>query len=166
LGLIWEDIDLGSQTLTVRRSLCHVGRELLFQEPKTASSKRTIAVGPATIACLKAHRLTQTENRLAVESWDDEMNLVFSGESGRPIRPDYVTKRLKRLVQDAGLEWIRLHGLRHTMASIALQNGTDIATVSQRLGHSNTHVTARIYLHGSKESDRQAATALDGVLHG
>ncbi len=94
------------------------------------------------------------------------MDLVFSGEDGRPIRPDYVTKRLKRLVQDAGLEWIRLHGLRHTMASIALQNGTDIATVSQRLGHSNTHVTARIYLHGSEESDRQAATALDGVLHG
>ncbi len=166
LALTWEDIDFANQTLTVRRSLCHVGRELLFQEPKTASSKRTIALGPATIAALKAHRLTQTEDRLAVESWDDEMNLVFSRESGRPIRPDYVTKRLKRLVHDAGLEWIRVHGLRHTMASLALQNGTDIATVSQRLGHSNTHVTARIYLHGSEESDRQAATTLDGVLHG
>ena len=94
------------------------------------------------------------------------MNLVFSRESGRPIRPDYVTKRLKRLVHDAGLEWIRVHGLRHTMASLALQNGTDIATVSERLGHSDTNVTARIYLHGSVESDRQAANALDGVLHG
>jgi len=52
------------------------------------------------------------------------------------------------------------------MASAALQNGTDIATVSQRLGHSNTHVTARIYLHGSAETDRQAAADLDGVLLG
>jgi integrase len=52
------------------------------------------------------------------------------------------------------------------MASIALQNGTDIATVSERLGHSDTNVTARIYLHGSKGTDRQAATALDDVLHG
>ena len=108
----------------------------------------------------------QTESRLAAGSWDDEMNLVFSGESGRPIRPDYVTKRLKRLVEEAGLEWIRLHGLRHTMASLALQAGADIATVSERLGHSDTNVTARIYLHGSVESDRQAASVLDGVLHG
>jgi integrase len=166
LGLTCEDIDLTNQTLTVRRSLSIIGRELRFQEPKTESSKRTIAVGPATIASLKAHRQNQTEARLAVESWDDEMNLVFSRADGRPIRPDYVTKRLRRLVQNAGLEWIRLHGLRHTMASIALQNGTDIATVSERLGHSDTNVTARIYLHGSVESDRLAASALDDVLHG
>ena len=165
LGLTWEDIDLCSQTLTVRRSLCHVGRELRFQDPKTESSKRTIAVGPATIASLKLHRQNQTEGRLAAESWEDEMDLVFSGEGGRPIRPDYVTKRLKRLVKDAGLEWIRVHGLRHTMASLALQSGTDIATVSERLGHSDTNVTARIYLHGSMESDRLAASALDDVLH-
>ncbi len=118
-----------------------------------------------TIASLKAHRLAQTEDRLAVESWDDEMNLVFSREDGRPIRPDYVTKRLRRLVEDAGLEWIRVHGLRHTMASLALQNGTDIATVSERLGHSDTNVTARIYLHGSEGTDRFAAAALDDVLH-
>ena len=165
LGLTWEDIDLCSQTLTVRRSLCHVGRELRFQDPKTESSKRTIAVGPATIASLKLHRQNQTEGRLAAESWEDEMDLVFSGEGGRPIRPDYVTKRLKRLVKDAGLEWIRVHGLRHTMASLALQSGTDIATVSERLGHSDTNVTARIYLHGSKGTDRLAAAALDDVLH-
>ena len=131
-----------------------------------SSSKRTIAIGPATIASLKAHRQNQTEGRLAAESWENEVDLVFPGKGGRPIRPDYVTKRLKRLVQDAGLEWIRVHGLRHTMASLALQNGTDIATVSERLGHSDTNVTARIYLHGSEESDRLAASALDDVLHG
>jgi len=52
------------------------------------------------------------------------------------------------------------------MASIALQNGTDIATVSERLGHRNTRVKAEIYLHGSKESDRAAADTLDAALHG
>ena len=82
------------------------------------------------------------------------------------MRPDYVTRRLKRLVTEAELPWIRLHGLRHTMASIALHNGTDIATLFERLGHRNTRVTTEIYLHGSKESDREAADALDTVLHG
>jgi integrase len=52
------------------------------------------------------------------------------------------------------------------MASLALQNEIDIATVSQRLGHADTGITARIYLHGSKESDRAAADTLDVALHG
>ncbi len=54
----------------------------------------------------------------------------------------------------------------HTMASIALRNGTDIATVSEQLGHVDTGITARTYLHGSKESDRAAADVLDVALRG
>jgi integrase len=67
-------------------------------------------------------------------------------------------------IASCGLPWIRLHGLRHTMASLALRNGVDIATVSERLGHADTNITARIYLHGSKESDRAAADLLDAAL--
>lgn len=59
-----------------------------------------------------------------------------------------------------------LETMRHTMASLALQNGVDLATVSEGLGHSDTGITARIYLHGSKESDRGAADALDTALQG
>jgi integrase len=89
---------------------------------------------------------------------------MFLTESGGIVRPEFVTRRLKHLVNDAGVPWIRLHGLRHTMASLALQNGVDIATVSERLGHADTNITARIYLHGSKESDRAAASALDAIF--
>jgi integrase len=92
--------------------------------------------------------------------------MIFTKPNGEWLRPDYVTRSLKKLAAEAGVPWIRLHGLRHTMASLALQNGTDIATVSERLGHSDTGVTTRVYLHGSKESDRQAADALDATLHG
>lgn len=116
------------------------------------------------MSALRDHRRRQQETRLAAETWDETLDLVFTGSHGEPIRPDYVTKRLKNLVDRAGLDWIRLHGLRHTMASIALQNGTDVATVSQRLGRSNTNVTLRIYLHGSEESDRQAAGVLDELI--
>lgn len=166
LGLEWSSVDLEAGTVTIRQQLCIVGRELRFQQPKTDSSTRTIAMGPELVAVLDAHRRTQIEMRLSSDSWDDQLALVFAGAGGRPIRPDYVTKRFKHLVHEAGLEWIRLHGLRHTMASLALQNGTDIATVSRRLGHSDTNITARIYLHGSEESDRHAATALDELLIG
>ena len=92
--------------------------------------------------------------------------MIFTTPTGGRLRPDFATRRLKKLVSEAGLPWIMLHGLRHTMASIALQNGTDIATVSERLGHADTSITTRIYLHGSKESDREAADVLDAALHG
>lgn len=164
LALSWDAVDLSAGTVTVDRSLSIVGRSVRFQEPKTSSSRRTIAVGPLTISALSSHRHHQHEQRLAASSWQDDLNLVFADDVGQPLRPDTVTKRLKQLVNECGLEWIRLHGLRHTMASMALQSGTDIATVSHRLGHANTHVTARIYLHGSEETDRRAADLLDGTL--
>jgi integrase len=137
-----------------------------MSHPKTDSSVRTIAVGSSVIESLHAHRRRQAEERLAADEWRDSEGMIFTKPDGEWLRPDFVTRRLKKLVAEAGVPWIRLHGLRHTMASLALQNGTDIATVSERLGHSDTGVTTRVYLHGSKESDRQAADGLDATLHG
>jgi integrase len=108
----------------------------------------------------------QAAERLAAPQWHDDEGLVFTTAVGVWLRPEFVTRRLKRIVLEAGLPWVRLHGLRHTMASLALQNGVDVATVSQRLGHVDVGVTMKIYLHGSKESDRAAADALDAVLGG
>ena len=134
--------------------------------PKSAGSVRTVRVGASVIDTLRGHRARQAASKLAAGEGYHPDGLVFVKPDGSPLRPDYVTGRLRTLVARAGLEWIRLHGLRHTMASIALQNGTDIATVSERLGHSDPSVTTRIYLHGSEESDRAAAHILDRVLHG
>jgi integrase len=143
-----------------------LGGAPVISYPKTKTSTRTITVGQSVIAALHDHRRRQTQDRLAAETWSNEENLIFTNPTGGRLRPDYVTPRLKTLVVEVGLPWIKVHGLRHTMASIALQNGTDIATVSERLGHADTGITARIYLHGSKESDRAAADALDAVFHG
>ncbi len=166
IGLQWDDIDLSAGVVTVRRSLSNVGNQPVFQEPKTESAKRAIAVGESTVVRLRQHRSDQAAVRLAAAEWRNDRDLVFTTADGRPVRPEAVTRRLKRIVQRAGLEWIGVHGLRHTMASLALQAGTDIATVSQRLGHANTQITARVYLHGSTESDRAAAFALEDLLNG
>jgi integrase len=115
---------------------------------------------------IRQRQLRIANSALAAVGWGNDEEFVFTTATGEWLRPDYVTRRFKRLVAEAELPWIRLHGTRHTMASIALQNGTDIATVSERLGHRNTRVTTEIYLHGSKESDRAAADAVDAALHG
>jgi len=166
LALRWEDVGFEDRTVSVSRSLGQLDGVPTMSYPKTDSSTRTISVGRSVIEALQAHRRRQAQDRLASDEWNNGEGLIFTTEGGRWLRPDYSTKRLKKLVDAAGLPWIRLHGLRHTMASIALQNGVDIATVSERLGHADTGITARIYLHGSKESDRAAADVLDKALHG
>jgi len=164
IGLQWDDLDLSAGTLSVRRTLSNVGNQPVFQEPKTESSKRTIAIGESMVSRLREYKRHQAESKLAASEWLNDRDLVFTTTEGRPLRPEAVTRRLRRIVERAGLEWIGVHGLRHTMASLALQAGTDIATVSQRLGHSNTQITAQVYLHGSAETDRFAAQALDGLF--
>lgn len=166
LALRWDDVDFELRTVSVSRSLGLLDGVPTMSYPKTKTSTRTISVGPSVIEALQAHRRQQAENRLAADTWNSDEDLLFTNADGERLRPDYVTPRLKKLVARAGVPWITVHGLRHTMASIALQNGTDIATVSERLGHADTSITARIYLHGSQESDRQAADALDEALHG
>jgi integrase len=166
VGLRWDDIDFMARTVSVSRTLGVLNGALVMSKPKTGTSARTISVGESVIVALRAHRRRQVQERLAADDWPEDEGHVFLGEMGGSLRPDYTTRRLKKLVKEAGLTWIKLHGLRHTMASLALQNGVDIATVSERLGHADTNITARIYLHGSKESDRAAADVLDVALHG
>jgi len=166
LALRWDDVDLKDRTVSVSRSLGQLEGVPTMSYPKTENSTRVITVGRSVVETLQAHRRRQSQERLAAGNWQNDEGLIFTTPTGGRLRPDFATRRLKKLVSEAGLPWITLHGLRHTMASIALQNGTDIATVSERLGHADTSITARIYLHGSKESDREAADVLDEALHG
>lgn len=163
LALQWSDLDLDTATISISKALIQVGGVPTMSPPKTANSKRTIAIGRETVESLKAHRLRQNAERLASKEWVDG-GYVFTRIDGSLMRPDQVYVAFKRLVDQAEVPWIRLHGLRHTMASLALQNGVDVATVSERLGHADVGITTRTYLHGSAESDRQAALTLDQLL--
>jgi integrase len=166
LALRWQDIDFDARTVTVTRSLTRINGRATMSYPKTEGSSRTIVVGESVVDALQMLKRGQAAERLAAPQWHDDEGLVFTTAVGVWLRPEFVTRRLKRIVLEAGLPWVRLHGLRHTMASLALQNGVDVATVSQRLGHVDVGVTMKIYLHGSKESDRAAADVLDAVLGG
>lgn len=163
LALQWRDLDFDAGTLSVSKALVQIGGVPTMSRPKTPRSHRTIAVGAETLDSLKAHRRSQSEERLASTEWAGE-DYIFTRKNGSLLRPDQVYVAFKRIVEKEGLPWIRLHGLRHTMASLALQNGVDVATVSERLGHADVGITTRTYLHGSEESDRHAASVVGAVL--
>ena len=138
-------------------------RHALTLAPLLAFVAALLLIAKRTIEALRQHRVWQAAEQLAAEDWADS-GLVFTEPDGQWLRPDRVYVTLRRLVEQAGVPSIGVHGLRHTMASLALQNGTDIATVSQRLDHSDTSVTTKVYLHGSEETDRAAAEVLERVV--
>ena len=91
---------------------------------------------------------------------------VFPSPNGGPISPDSVLHMLHRVLKRAGLPKVRFHDLRHTFATLALQNGVDIKTVSGMLGHFSAGFTLDTYAHVTSAAQRQAAGKMAAVLSG
>ena len=148
LGLHWNDLNVEMATMTIRRSLVRLQNgTYITEEPKTSSSARSLDLAPSTCLLLKEHR---TDHEKAVDLLGipfSEANLVFGHPDGTPRTPSTVTQQFRRIANRAGLSGVRLHDLRHTHASLMLQQGTDIKTISTRLGHSSVAFTMDTYAH-------------------
>ncbi len=171
LGLGWDHADLDAARLAVRRNLVAVRgrgseREAAWSEPKTAKSRRSVALDPGTVEALRVHRMRQVEERMAWgPAWKDH-GLVFSREDGSPLDPDWVSKRFERLVAVTGLPALRLHDLRHTHATLALQAGIHPKVVSERLGHSTIAITLDTYSHAIPAMQESAAERVARLVLG
>lgn len=144
LGLRWRDLDLDRGRATIAQT---VAANRLVSETKTDRSRRTIALDPVTVAMLRQHREAQVEERDALGGSLDPDDLVFCREDGAPIWPRSLTRRFASFVETAGLPTIRLHDLRHTHATLALQAGVHPKVVQERLGHAAISITLDIYSH-------------------
>jgi integrase len=132
LGLPWRAVDLDKGEIAVIQRLVIVaGLPEVRLGTKTPRSARRIALDPATVAALKAHRVRQHEERLAWgPAWVDT-GLVFTREDGTPLRPTYVTRQFAKLTADAGLPSLTLHGLRHSYATAGLAAGVPVKVMSE-----------------------------------
>ncbi len=92
------------------------------------------------------------------------MKTGWTGSSRSPSPPDDVRNMLRRVLKRAGLPYVRFHDLRHTFATLALQNGVDVKTVSSILGHFSAGFTLDTYTHVTTTAQREAAKKMDGVL--
>jgi integrase len=165
LGLRWSDVDLDAGTVTIRSTRIRYGTTVDTSTPKTSSGNRTIALGPAVAASLRAWRKMQTEDRLLMgEGWQNDADLVVTLADGTAPNPESFSNLFKKLAKRAGLRPIRLHDLRHSYATAALAGGTPVKVVSQRLGHADVGVTLKVYAHVMPGDDELAAAAADGLL--
>lgn len=165
LGLRWRDVDLDDGYVQVKATLQRTEGVFVFAEPKTASSRRQIALTDGAVAALKHHRVAQAEERLRLRrAWEDN-DLVFANEVGRPIAASNLRNRsFWPLLAGAGLPRIRFHDLRHTAATLMLGQGVHPKVVSEMLGHSQISITLDLYSHVTPTMQRQAAEAMDSAL--
>jgi integrase len=170
-GLGWDDIDLAAARLAVRRNLTAVkgrgeNRKPLWSEPKTNKSRRSVALDAGTVEALRLHRKGQLEERLAAGPAYRELGLVFCREDGSELDPDWVSKRFERLAKAAGVPRIRLHDVRHTHATPALQAGVHVKVVSERLGHATVGMTLDTYSHVIPALEEDAAAKVAALMLG
>ena len=164
LGLRWRDMDLPSRSIYVSRSLYKRGGECQFLEPKTAHSRRRVAMTPKLAGFLSEYKLERQRLYYSVGKAMALDDLVFANHEGNPIDPGVVSHSFRRLAKRAGLEGIRFHDLRHTFASLMLQQGAKPKVISEALGHASVAFTLDVYSHIIEGMQEEAMALLDEVL--
>lgn len=149
-GLQWKDVDFKGNTITVAGNLCYTPQKGVYLDTPKNGKTRIIDVDADVIALLQQLRQQQASHALSA--------FVFTQDnSPEPMHPQSPTRYLKKFAARYGIDDLHPHKLRHSFASIAITNGADIASVSEKLGHSDKAVTLRMYTHADAESMRRAS---------
>lgn len=163
----WSDIDWKNEQINIVQNTIYVNKKLYTKDPKSETSKRTIAIPNNIIKLLRKHKLAQSIEKMKLgDLWEDN-NRVLTQWNGKVMHPDTLSQWWKKFEKKIGIpeeKIVSLHKLRHTFATLLLSNGdTDIKTVSELLGHSDIGTT-NIYVHALETSKRDAVLNLQRKL--
>lgn len=163
LALQWRDIAF--HQICVNRSL-HQLRDgsYVFTQPKSDSSRRTIALSPSSVLTLIEHKERQEGIRAMLGTSLKGNDLVFSTPEGKPLRPNTISRAWTMLAARAGVKVIRFHDARHTHASLMLKQGVHPKIVQERLGHTSIQITLDTYSHVAPGLQEAAAESFDKLV--
>ena len=153
-ALEWTDLDVENKTISVNKSVRKINGQLIITTPKTKSSNRTIRINDDLVDLLLAMKERQIESKYIFPSPD----------TGEIRDTSAVTRRLHRIQERAGLPKIRFHDLRHTFATLTLEAGVDVKTVSHMLGHTDAGFTMNTYMHVTDDMQKNAAEKMKDVI--
>jgi len=156
LALQWDDLNLAGRFVEVRRNFTH-GR---FTTPKSGESRR-VDLSRELTATLEALQLDRQLE--AASAHRDPFLWVFCDAQGKPFHQNWIRLRFFRLLKGAGVRQVRFHDLRHTFASLLLQNGESPVYVKDQMGHSSIQVTVDLYGHLIPGGNTQAVDRLDSA---
>ena len=155
VALLWDDLDIENKTIFVSKQYVrNPSGELTLSRPKTETSVRRVSIPQDAVDLLIQEHNRHPENQY----------MFPSPATGEMYHPDSVAKLHEKILKDADLEHIPLHSLRHTFATVALQNGIDVKTVSSMLGHYDAGFTLRTYTHATRQVQDQAAETMGNFM--
>lgn len=184
-GLEWVDIDFDNMLLKIHQSLQHISGEGTFEKaPKNETSNRIISLPKTVINLLREYEVWQNGEKATLGNlWHKEYNNIFTSRDGQPIYPgtisrwfhQFIKKHNDKIISDKSIpddnkkdyliDEVNFHGLRHTSATILINQGIDVTTVSKRLGHARTSTTTDIYSHSLQKADKSAADKLENLFN-
>ncbi len=190
IALEWKNIDTDKNTIRIIHSVQYIpSKGLTIKEPKNKTSNRLISIPKSTMTLLKEYKVVQNAERVnAGDQWkgdeDDNIKYVFTTCFGEIMHPDTVSswfpEFLKRhteiinkneTIKDDEKKLYTLpitnsHSLRHSAATLLINQGLNVRALSNRLGHANTSTTMNIYSHALQSADKQAADMMENIITG
>ncbi len=164
-GLRWNRVDFAGGALLIDRSIVEAAEGLVEKDTKTHQARR-VALDTTTVELLEQHRQRCLERAAVAKVPYAADAYVFSlaVDGTQPLTPHAVSRHFSRLCQRLGLEGVRLHDLRHYVATRLIAAGVPVRTVSGRLGHTSAATTLSVYSHFVEATDQDAARLLGLLL--
>ena len=169
LAMRWANLDWRSGRYFVKETLARARYDYEggFTTPKTEGSAQSVELTPACLAALRDHHKRQAENKLALGEAYDDQGLFFCTAQGKPLDEKNVVHRpFKAALEDAGLRHIRFHDLRHTTASLLINQGIPAKVVQCQLRHASIQQTFDTYGHLFPETNSAALEKMDAAIFG
>ena len=164
LGLRWQDIDFEAGTIRVEQQLQQVGGQMHLGPVKTQAGRRKLPLLKLARDALEAQVKTQARYRAAMGSAWPQTDLIFTTRTGRPVGPRNFVRSFRRICEANDIRLIKLHHVRHTVASLLKALGVPARDAQIILGHSRLAVTLEIYTHTDDEAQLDALTRLHDLF--
>lgn len=155
-GLKWDCVDLTEKRILIKRTLNYMAGGGIYEEAPKNGKERVVFISDDIVDLLLELRSEQEESGVPSD-------YVFS-EDGKPIIPPRINNRFRSIGYKYGIPHFHPHILRHSFASIAIENGADIASVSEKLGHSSKDITLRVYTHSNAEAQKRASEVFRNAI--
>ncbi|BAH07659.1 site-specific integrase [Clostridium kluyveri] len=182
-ALTWSDINFDDCTIKINKSLQHLpGRDTFIKSTKTETT-RLISIPISVMTLLKEYKRWQNTEKLKLGNLWHDSDALFTATDGKSIFPSTISKWFLKFIRKHNesiinddkippkdkskylLKEVNFHGLRHTSATLLINQGVDITTVSKRLGHARTSTTTDIYSHSLQKADVEAADKLENLFN-
>ena len=165
-GLTWDMVDLATATLRVAKGKVYVFNQAFDSAGKNETSRRGLSMAAALATVLGEWREEQDGQRRALgEAWRAG-DLVITSAAGTPVDRGNLTRKYKKLLAEAGIPDLRLYDLRHSFGSLLHRDGVDLETIASAMGHKDSTMLRRTYLHIHEDQRRAAMHRLGGILDG